>query len=183
MKRVLRQVRPYRIEGLIAVNALFRPGPMDQIDHYAAGKNGTAQPRYPDPVDRTKPFLEETFGIMVYQEQVMRVAQEVAGYSLGGADLLRRAMGKKIKEEMDRERAKFVDGAAERGTRKRDAEELFDHIAKFAGYGFNKSPAAAYSLVAYPTAWLKCHYPAEFFRSDERRVGKECVSTRRSRWA
>src|SRR3546814_18317020 len=140
MKRVLRQVRPYRIEGLIAVNALFRPGPMDQIDHYAAGKNGTAQPRYPDPVDRTKPFLEETFGIMVYQEQVMRVAQEVAGYSLGGADLLRRAMGKKIKEEMDRERAKFVDGAAERGTRKRDA------------------------------------------RSEERRVGKECVSTCRYRW-
>src|SRR3546814_5342453 len=91
MKRVLRQVRPDRIEDLIAVNALFRPGPMDQIDHYAACKNGTAQPRYPDPVDRTKPFLEETFGIMVYQEQVMRVAQEVAGYSLGGADLLRRS--------------------------------------------------------------------------------------------
>ncbi|NDV52899.1 DNA polymerase III subunit alpha [Salipiger sp. PrR003] len=165
MQKVLRDVRPTRIEDLIAVNALYRPGPMDNIPHYAACKNGKAEPNYPEPVDRTKPFLEETYGIMIYQEQVMRVAQEVAGYSLGGADLLRRAMGKKIASEMDAQRAKFVEGATKRGTSKAKANELFDTIAKFAGYGFNKSHAAAYAYVAYQTAWLKCHYPAEFFAS------------------
>jgi DNA polymerase-3 subunit alpha len=163
MKGVLRDVKPTRIEDLIAINALFRPGPMEMIPHFAACKNGTETPEYPDPIERTKPFLEETFGIMVYQEQVMKVAQEVAGYSLGGADLLRRAMGKKIKEEMDKERAKFVQGATQRGTSKDKASELFDHIAAFAGYGFNKSHAAAYAWIAYQTAWLKYHYPAEFF--------------------
>ena len=152
-----------RIEDLIAVNALYRPGPMDQIDHYAACKNGEAEPHYPNPVERTKPFLEETFGIMVYQEQVMKVAQEVAGYSLGGADLLRRAMGKKIKSEMDAQKEMFVKGAFERGIPERESSNLFDTIAKFAGYGFNKSHAAAYAYIAYQTAWLKRYYTSEFF--------------------
>lgn len=163
MQRVLRQVRPTRIEDLIAVNALFRPGPMSMIDDYAACKRGEKVPHYPDPVDKTKPFLEETFGIMVYQEQVMQVAQVVAGYSLGEADLLRRAMGKKIKEEMDAQKEKFIKGAVERGTAPEAAEELFHHIEKFASYGFNKSHAAAYAVIAYRTAWLKRHYPVEFF--------------------
>jgi DNA polymerase III subunit alpha len=163
MQKVLKQVKPTRIEDLIAVNALYRPGPMDQIDHYAACKNGTAEPHYPAPVDRTKPFLEETFGIMVYQEQVMRVAQEFAGYTLGGADLLRRAMGKKIAAEMDKQRKIFVEGGVARGSSEVDAHQLFDTIAKFAGYGFNKSHAAAYAYIAYQTAWLKKHYTAEFF--------------------
>ena len=163
MQNVLRQVKPTRIEDLIAVNALYRPGPMDQIEHYANCKNGVEEPYYPNPVERTKPFLEETYGIMVYQEQVMKVAQEVAGYSLGAADLLRRAMGKKIKEEMDAQKAQFVAGAVERGTSDREASNLFDTIAKFAGYGFNKSHAAAYAYIAYQTAWLKRYYPAEFF--------------------
>ena len=165
MQKVLKQVRPTRIEDLIAVNALYRPGPMDQIDHYAACKNGTAEPHYPAPVERTKPFLEETFGIMVYQEQVMRVAQEFAGYSLGGADLLRRAMGKKIASEMDAQRKTFVDGGVERGSTAAEANQLFGTIEKFAGYGFNKSHAAAYAYIAYQTAWLKRHYPAQFFAS------------------
>jgi DNA polymerase-3 subunit alpha len=163
MKNVLRQVKPTRIEDLIAVNALFRPGPMDMIPLYGQCKNGQAEPHYPEPVERTKPFLEETFGIMVYQEQVMQVAQVVAGYSLGGADLLRRAMGKKIPAEMAQQREAFVKGATERGTPEKAANELFDHIAKFAGYGFNKSHAAAYAVIAYRTAWLKKHYPVEFF--------------------
>lgn len=163
MQNVLRQVKPTRIEDLIAVNALYRPGPMDQIEHYANCKNGIEQPNYPNPIERTKPFLEETYGIMVYQEQVMKVAQEVAGYSLGAADLLRRAMGKKIKEEMDAQKAQFVSGAVERGTSEKEASNLFDTIAKFAGYGFNKSHAAAYAYIAYQTAWLKKYYPAEFF--------------------
>ncbi len=163
MKNVLKSVKPDRIEDLIAVNALFRPGPMDQIPLFASCKNGEQEPVYPRPVERTKPFLEETYGIMVYQEQVMKVAQEVAGYTLGGADLLRRAMGKKIKSEMDRERSKFVDGAMARGATQQEAESLFEHIEKFAGYGFNKSHAAAYSLIAYRAAWLKTYYPVEFF--------------------
>ena len=163
MQNVLRQVKPTKIEDLIAVNALYRPGPMDQIPHYAACKNGEEIPSYPNPVEKTKPFLEETYGIMVYQEQVMRVAQEVAGYSLGGADLLRRAMGKKIASEMDAQREIFIKGAVERGTSKKEANILFDTIAKFAGYGFNKSHAAAYAYIAYQTAWLKTHYAPEFF--------------------
>ncbi|MBO9428517.1 DNA polymerase III subunit alpha [Sulfitobacter sp. R18_1] len=162
MQEVLRQVKPTNIEDLVAVVSLFRPGPMEQIPLYAACKNGKETPKYPQPEERTKPFLEETFGIMIYQEQVMRVAQEVAGYSLGAADLLRRAMGKKIASEMDAQRKMFVEGAVERGTPAKDANQLFDTIAKFAGYGFNKSHAAAYAYIAYQTAWLKHHYPAEF---------------------
>ena len=162
MKRALRDIKPTRIEDLIAVAALYRPGPMDMIPHYAACKNGLAEPEYPEPADRTRPYLEETFGIMVYQEQVMQVAQVVAGYSLGGADLLRRAMGKKIQSEMIAQREIFVKGAVERGTSEEAANALFDLIAKFADYGFNKSHAAAYAVIAYQTAYLKCHYPAQF---------------------
>lgn len=174
MKRVLTDIKPTLIEDLIAVVSLYRPGPMEMIPHYAACKNGKATPEYPEPVDRTKPFLEETFGIMVYQEQVMLVAQNVAGYSLGGADLLRRAMGKKIPAEMAKQRVDFVKGAVEQACKAHDlneaeqkataqkAEELFDLIDKFAGYGFNKSHAAAYALISYHTAWLKHNYPAQF---------------------
>ena len=162
MKKWMQALKPNRFEDLIAMGALYRPGPMDMIPHYVDCKNGKDTPNYPEPIERTKPFLEETFGIMVYQEQVMLVAQVVAGYSLGGADLLRRAMGKKIASEMAAQRAMFVEGATARGTSAEAAGELFDTIAKFAGYGFNKSHAAAYALIAYHTAYLKRHYPAQF---------------------
>lgn len=162
MKKWLRALEPNRFEDLIAMTSLYRPGPMDYIPNYVNRKTGEEEPEYPEPVDQTKPFLEETFGIMVYQEQVMQVAQVVAGYSLGGADILRRAMGKKIPEEMEKQKITFVEGAVKNGHDEADAAELFDVIAKFAGYGFNKSHAAAYSLISYHTAWLKCHYPAEF---------------------
>jgi DNA polymerase-3 subunit alpha len=173
MKRVLREVKPDRLSDLIAVNALYRPGPMEYISVYAECKNGLAEPNYAVPEAITKPILEETYGIMVYQEQVMQVAQAVAGYSLGGADLLRRAMGKKIKEEMDKQRQIFVfgdpgakppiPGATGKGVSEADANSLFDDIAKFASYGFNKSHAAAYAWIAYQTAYLKRKFPVEFF--------------------
>ena len=163
MKRALREMKPTRIEDLIAANALYRPGPMEMIPVYNDCKNGRQEPDYPEPREKTKPILEETFGIMVYQEQVMAVARAVAGLTLGQADLLRRAMGKKIKAEMDAQKAGFVKGALEHGTSARTAEELFDKIAKFAEYGFNKSHSAAYALIAYHTGWLKKHYPQEFY--------------------
>ena len=161
MRDMLRKVRPDRFEEIIALVALYRPGPMDNIPTYVAIKHGEQEPDYLHP--KLKPILEETFGIMIYQEQVMQAAQEIAGYTLGGADLLRRAMGKKIKEAMDAEREKFVKGAKEHSDV--DAEQanfIFDQIAKFAGYGFNKSHAAAYALIAYWTAWLKANHPVEF---------------------
>lgn len=160
MRDVLRKLRPDAFEDIIAVVALYRPGPMDNIPRYIAVKHGEEQPDYLYPT--LKPILEETHGIMIYQEQVMRIAQELSGYSLGGADLLRRAMGKKIKEEMDKQREIFVAGARERGVEARKASDIFDQVAKFAGYGFNKSHAAAYALVAYRTAYLKANYPTEF---------------------
>lgn len=187
MKKWLQALKPDRFEDLVAMTSLYRPGPMDMIPHYVDCKNGVAEPDYPEPVDETKLFLEETHGIMVYQEQVMLVAQKVAGYSLGKADLLRRAMGKKIEAEMIKQRVEFVAGAVEQAKKKAEAsaeaaaangqeaepfdeqrvkkaaDHLFDHIAKFAGYGFNKSHAAAYSLISYHTAYLKRHYPAQFF--------------------
>ncbi|SOC27171.1 DNA polymerase III subunit alpha [Thalassospira xiamenensis] len=171
MRKVLRSVLPTRFEDLIAVNALFRPGPMDYIELYAQRKNGEVETEYPQPAAKTEPFLSETYGIMVYQEQVMQVAQACAGYSLGGADLLRRAMGKKIPAEMEKQRNIFINGDEEGGTPgavalgmdPKTASELFDDIAKFAGYGFNKSHAAAYAWIAYQTMWLKVHYPVEFF--------------------
>ncbi|MGU3404467.1 DNA polymerase III subunit alpha [Methylobacterium brachiatum] len=163
MKRALRDMKPTCIEDLIAANALYRPGPMEMIPLYNDCKNGRQEPDFPEPRDKTKPILAETHGIMVYQEQVMAVARAVAGYSLGQADLLRRAMGKKIKAEMDAQKAGFVEGARKLGTSARTAEELFDKIAKFAEYGFNKSHSAAYAVIAYQTGWLKKHFPHEFY--------------------
>ncbi|HOC10829.1 MULTISPECIES: DNA polymerase III subunit alpha [Thermomonas] len=160
MRRALKDAKPDRFEDLIALNALYRPGPMEMIPSFVARKHGTETFDYPDP--RTKAMLQETYGIMVYQEQVMQMAQIVGGYSLGGADLLRRAMGKKVPAEMAKHREIFREGAAKGAVSAAKADEIFDLMEKFAGYGFNKSHAAAYSLVAYQTAWLKKHYPAEF---------------------
>jgi len=160
MQRMLKDARADRFEDIIALVALYRPGPMDLIPSFVARKHGREEVVYPDP--RVEPILKETYGIMVYQEQVMQMAQIVGGYSLGGADLLRRAMGKKKVEEMAKERAKFREGAAKDGLSAEKADAIFDLMEKFAGYGFNKSHAAAYALVSYQTAWLKTHYPAEF---------------------
>ena len=160
MQRMLKDAKPDRFEDIIALVALYRPGPMDLIPSFVARKHGREEVEYPDP--RVEPILKETYGIMVYQEQVMQMAQIVGGYSLGGADLLRRAMGKKKIEEMAKERAKFREGAAKDGLTGDKADAIFDLMEKFAGYGFNKSHAAAYALVSYQTAWLKAHYPAEF---------------------
>ena len=160
MKDMLKQAKPDCFEDIIALVALYRPGPMDLIPDFCRRKHGLQRVEYPHPA--VEPILKETYGIMVYQEQVMQIAQVVAGYSLGGADLLRRAMGKKKKEEMDAQRAVFVEGAMKNGTPERQAADLFDLMEKFASYGFNKSHAAAYALVAYHTAYLKTHYPAAF---------------------
>ena len=162
MRRTLTAVRPTVFEDIIALNALYRPGPMDNIPMFGRRKNGQEDIAYPHPL--LEAILAETYGIFVYQEQVMQAAQVLAGYSLGGADLLRRAMGKKIKVEMDAQREHFVTGcAATNGIAAREANALFDLIDKFAGYGFNKSHSAAYALLTYQTAWLKAHHPAEFF--------------------
>jgi DNA polymerase-3 subunit alpha len=160
MRDVLRKMRADTFEDIIAVVALYRPGPMDNISRYIAVKHGTEKADYLHP--RLEGILKETFGIMIYQEQVMQIAQELSGYTLGGADLLRRAMGKKIQAEMDAQRKSFVDGAVARGVDAGKASDIFDQVNKFAGYGFNKSHAAAYALVAYQTAWLKANYPVEF---------------------
>jgi DNA polymerase-3 subunit alpha len=160
MQRMLKDAKPDRFEDIIALVALYRPGPMDLIPSFIARKHGREEVEYPDP--RVEPILKETYGIMVYQEQVMQMAQIVGGYTLGGADLLRRAMGKKKVEEMVKHRAIFREGAARDGLSGEKADAIFDLMEKFAGYGFNKSHAAAYALVSYQTAWLKAHYPAEF---------------------
>src|SRR5690606_38675513 len=160
MRRLLKDARPDRFEDLIALVSLYRPGPMDLIPDFNARKHGQQEIVYPDP--RTEAILADTYGIMVYQEQVMQMAQIVGGYSLGGADLLRRAMGKKVPAEMAKHREIFREGAAKGDVGAAKADEIFDLMEKFAGYGFNKSHAAAYSLVAYQTAWLKKHYPSEF---------------------
>ncbi|RST31061.1 DNA polymerase III subunit alpha [Sphingomonas ginkgonis] len=190
MRRTLSAVRPTNFGDIIALVSLYRPGPMDNIPLFGDRKNGRAAIEYPHAM--LTEVLAETYGIFVYQEQVMQAAQVLAGYSLGDADLLRRAMGKKIKAEMDAQRARFVEGAARNDIRPEKANELFDLIDKFAGYGFNKSHAAAYALVAYHTAWLKAHHPAEFFAAsmsydmaqtdklglfieDVRRSGLECL--------
>ncbi len=159
MRDVLKQMRPDRFEDLIAAVALYRPGPMANIPAYCQRKHGEKwEPPHPDLMT----VLGETYGIMVYQEQVMQIAQSMAGYSLGGADLLRRAMGKKIRAEMEQQRKIFTDGATSRGITAAKAEEVFDLMAKFADYGFNKSHAAAYALVAYQTAWMKANHPEAF---------------------
>src|SRR4051812_28068429 len=161
MQGMLRDARPTRLEDLIALNALYRPGPMDLIPTFVARKNGREPVEYPHPL--VAEMLSETYGIMVYQEQVMQTAQILGGYSLGGADLLRRAMGKKKAEEMAEHREIFRAGAAKNAIAQDTADEIFDLMEKFAGYGFNKSHAAAYSLLAYQTGWLKVHYTAEFY--------------------
>jgi DNA polymerase-3 subunit alpha len=161
MQGMLRDARPTRLEDLVALNAMFRPGPMENIPSFCARKNGREEVLYPHPL--LEPVLSETYGIMVYQEQVMQAAQLLGGYSLGGADLLRRAMGKKKAEEMALHRDIFRKGAAEKNISEGKADEIFDLMEKFAGYGFNKSHAAAYSLLAYHTGWLKVHYTAEFY--------------------
>jgi DNA polymerase III subunit alpha len=162
MRKTLAAVRPTNFGDIIALVSLYRPGPMDNIPMFGRRKNGQESIEYPH--DLLEPILRETYGIFVYQEQVMQAAQILAGYSLGDADLLRRAMGKKIQAEMDAQRERFVKGCAEvSNIASAKANELFDLIDKFAGYGFNKSHAAAYALLAYHTAWLKAHYPAEFY--------------------
>jgi DNA polymerase-3 subunit alpha len=161
MRRTLAAVKPTNFEDIIALVSLYRPGPMDNIPMFGARKNGREPIEYPHPL--LENTLKETYGIFVYQEQVMEAAKVLAGYSLGEADLLRRAMGKKIKAEMDAQRERFVTGCAANAIGRPKANELFDLIDKFAGYGFNKSHAAAYALVAYQTAWLKAHHPVEFY--------------------
>ncbi len=160
MREWMRKLKPTSIDDLIAMNALYRPGPMDLIPSYIDRKHGKEVVEYPH--EMLRGILEPTYGIPVYQEQVMQMAQVMGGYTLGGADLLRRAMGKKKQSEMDKQRVTFVEGAAENGVPEAKANEVFDMMAKFAGYGFNKSHSAAYSVVAYHTAYLKAHYPAEF---------------------
>lgn len=161
MRDVLKRMKPDRLEDLVALVALYRPGPMDDIPRYTACKNGEEEITYLHP--ELQPILEGTYGVMVYQEQVMQIAQVLGGYTLGAADLLRRAMGKKIKEEMDAQRALFTKGAVERGIEEDIARQIFDQMAKFAGYGFNKSHSAPYALLTYQTAYLKANYPLEFF--------------------
>ncbi len=160
MRKALIGMRPDCIEDIIALVALYRPGPMENIPVYNARKHGEEEIESIHPmIDH---LLKETQGVIVYQEQVMQIAQVLSGYSLGEADLLRRAMGKKIKEEMDKQRARFVDGAMKNGVSKPQADLIFDLLAKFANYGFNKSHAAAYAIVSYQTAFMKAHYPVEF---------------------
>ena len=161
MRDVLRKMKPDKFEDIIALVALYRPGPMDNIPLYIARKKGEEELDYL--YDTLQPILQETYGVMIYQEQVMQIAQTLSSYSLGEADLLRRAMGKKIKEEMAAQKARFVDGAVENGVPKNKAAEIFDQVDSFAGYGFNKSHAAAYALIAYQTAWLKANHPVAFY--------------------
>ncbi|WP_265518479.1 DNA polymerase III subunit alpha [Nitratireductor luteus] len=190
MRKALIGMKPDRIEDIIALVALYRPGPMENIPTYNARKHGEEEIASIHP--KIDHLVKETQGVIVYQEQVMQIAQELAGYTLGQADLLRRAMGKKIRAEMEKQRGIFVEGATERGVSKQQADFIFDLLAKFADYGFNKSHAAAYAIVSYQTAYLKAHYPVEFlaasmtydmantdklndFRRDAMRLGIEVV--------
>jgi len=161
MRDALRKLKPDCFEDIIAMVSLYRPGPMDNIPRYINVKHGTEEPAYLHPM--LEPILKETNGVIIYQEQVMEIAQRLAGYTLGGADLLRRAMGKKIAAEMEAQRAIFVRGAGEKGIEETMANTIFDAVAKFASYGFNKSHAAAYALLAYHTAYLKANHPLEFY--------------------
>ncbi len=160
MRRALVDMRPDRFEDIIALVALYRPGPMANIPTYCARKHGDEEPEYLHPM--LEPILKETFGVIIYQEQVMQIAQAMSGYSLGEADLLRRAMGKKIRAEMEKQRARFISGAVEHNIKKDQADTIFELLAKFADYGFNKSHAAAYALVSFQTAYMKAHHPVEF---------------------
>ena len=164
MQKILRQAQPRRLEELVALNALYRPGPMDYIQQYVEGKWKPETIHYPDPC--LEDLLKETYGVMVYQEQVMQVSQRIAGFSMGGADMLRRAMGKKKPEVLMGKKKEFIDGAIKQGFTEQHAAEIFEIMIPFAGYGFNKSHAAAYSVLAYRTGWLKAHYPAEFMAAN-----------------
>lgn len=164
MQKILKQFQPEKLEDLVALNALYRPGPMDYIPKYMEGKWHPETIEYPDP--SLEGLLKETYGVMVYQEQVMKVAQIIAGFSLGGADMLRRAMGKKKIDVLMAKKKEFEEGAVKNGHTKEHADEIFEIMIPFAGYGFNKSHAAAYSVLAYRTAWLKCHKPAEFMAAN-----------------
>jgi DNA polymerase-3 subunit alpha len=160
MRDTLRKVKPTKLEDIIALISLYRPGPMKNIDTYADVKHGRLEPDYLH--ESLKPILEETYGVIIYQEQVMQIAQVLSGYSLGEADLLRRAMGKKKPEEMAQQKSRFISGAEKNGVGEQLASRIFDLVEEFAGYGFNKSHAAAYAVVAYQTAYLKANYPVEF---------------------
>ncbi len=160
MRDTLRKLRPTNIEDIIALISLYRPGPMENIDVYVDRKHGRAEPDMLHP--SLEPILKETYGVIIYQEQVMQIAQVLSGYSLGEADLLRRAMGKKKKEEMDLQKARFISGATEKNVPAAQSDAIFELVAKFAGYGFNKSHAAAYAVIAYQTGWLKANAPVEF---------------------
>ncbi len=161
MRDALRKLKPDSFDHIVAMNALYRPGPMDNIPRFINCKNGIEQPEYLHPL--LEPILRETSGVIIYQEQVMQIARELAGYSLGGADLLRRAMGKKIKAEMDAQREVFIDGATKRDISQKLATTIFEQVAKFASYGFPKAHATAYALLAYHTAYLRAHHPLQFF--------------------
>ena len=164
MRDLIKRLKPDQFDDLVALVALFRPGPLQSgmVDDFISRKHSTGATEidylHPD----LKPVLEETYGVILYQEQVMQIAQVLAGYTLGGADLLRRAMGKKKPEEMAKQREIFVTGAVERGVEEKTATHIFDLMEKFAGYGFNKSHSAAYAVLSYQTAYLKAHYPAAF---------------------
>ena len=184
MRKALTDMRADRFEDIIALVALYRPGPMANLPAYCAVRRGDEAPEYIHP--KIVPILKETFGIVIYQEQVMQIAQVLAGYSLGEADLLRRAMGKKIKAEMAAQRTRFVTGAVERGLDQAKADEIFDLLAKFADYGFNKSHAAAYALIVYQTAYLKANFPVEFLaasmtleKSNTDKLAEFCNEARR----
>lgn len=164
MQKILRQFQPEKLEDLVALNALYRPGPMDCIPQYIEGKWKPETIHYPDPC--LENILKETYGVMVYQEQVMQVSQRIAGFSLGNADVLRRAMGKKDPESLMHKKTEFVEGAIKQGFTEQHAAEIFEIMIPFAGYGFNKSHAAAYSVLAYRTGYLKAHYPAEFMAAN-----------------
>ena len=164
MREFLKKLKPTVLEDLIAMNALYRPGPMENIDSFISRKHGAKSINYPHKL--LEPILKETYGIIVYQEQVMQIAHEVAGFTLAEADIMRRAMGKKIKSLMEELSIKFIGGAEIKGIRKNKAKEIFSLIEKFAQYGFNKSHSTAYAYVAYQTAWLKVHHPAEFMSAN-----------------
>lgn len=166
MRELIKKLKPDVFEDIVALVALFRPGPLQSgmADDFVNRKHGIQKVSYPHPA--LEPILKNTYGTILYQEQVMQIAQVLAGYTLGGADMLRRAMGKKDREAMEQERAKFVDGAVARGVDGRQATDIFDIMEKFSEYGFNKSHSAAYALVAWQTAWLKCHFPAEFMAAE-----------------
>jgi DNA polymerase-3 subunit alpha len=164
MQKVLKKARPTSIEDLIALNALYRPGPMDNIDQFVDSKWGRRSINYPDPC--LEGILKETYGVIVYQEQVMQVAQTIGGYSLGQADILRKAMGKKKPEVMTKEKVKFIAGARERGFSAADADRIFEILIPFAGYGFNKAHSTCYAILAYQTAYLKANFPAEFMAAN-----------------